>query len=375
MERKLDLLHIRPVSHADAPQVETLFERLNSCNGNPKIVREVISRSNQSFKRTGDRLTFVADAHPLNGGEPRFAVGTSSLIRKLAGQGEAIPMYREATDGLLNLVWEKEDAIELGAMVVDEKYEGGYVGKGLTMTRAIIARIFAGSIGPERVIAEFLPKLDDSGTNGFFDDVILKHFIDSGRVEDVRQELSRMLGKPVNTTLEIFIAITTELNAEDRNKIVRTYFPVSFERKDISKSALKALGSIGERTIGAKINIERAFATGLELVGYYPADGGGNFRADCAMGGLGTKTVAADFMDERTLAALADNPQAPWVICFPPVAGRMSELSTFKAVVTPAIRSEECVIIPEKAGELLEVAEMEEVTFRALPTATKRQQK
>lgn len=374
------LLEVRPVSHQDTERMAVLYGRLNSCNGNPAVVGDVIQTSNMSFKRAGDRFTFVADAHffdekgEFNKMLEEDVVGTGSLIRKgvTPGNGEGIPMYKEYSDGKFQLDWDKENMVEMGAMVVSPRFEGGYVGKSLTTARALIARVFSGSIGVNTVIAEFLPQYDEDGMNAFFRDVILQFFVESGSVEELKKELSRMLNKVILGDADLFKALSVDLNSVQRSQIVKKYFPVNFERGNLSEAANSVIGSIGSQTVGARKNLQGTYGPVFKPVGYFPVDAGSNYTAPLMYGALGNVTKTVDFMSNTDLRACLHNPSSHRALVYTPLSGRMTELREFYGVVSPIIVSVDCVRVPDKVGELLKVEELtDDVSYVLLPPSSK----
>ena len=368
----LNIVRIRPAASKDKAGLKVLYRRLDSCNGSEDTVGASIAATRRSLQDENfERFTLVAEVLDEDGGVVDMAA-TGSLILLGEQDPSEIPiMYYETKEGLEQGSRKSGAAVDMAGMVTKEEWERRGIGKAVTAVRAIVARKYAGTIGTDTMLTEFLPGYDNPETkeNAFWRDLILPRLMETGELMTEAQHLSN---QPVSTIPEL-LGVLLKLGAKDRNKIVKKYFPHKILGSQISAEARAVLGDVGQKTKGALVNLQRMYGSGMfTRTGAFPIDGGQNYEAPVAYGALGDKSVVTAYSDggaedERIMAESRQQ-----VVVSTPRANRKEDLRGATWYLTPAIAAGRAIKLPKIVAELTHVAPGGQTSYYELPRSSKR---
>ncbi len=117
----------------------------------------------------------------------------------------------------------------------------------------------------------------------------------------------------------------------------------------------------------ARRALEKSYAGGIIIDGYFPVDGGSNYRADAAMGGLGEKTVEVEFTeesaedDEQIMAGAETR-----ALVYKPISGDPYALQNFEAYAVHGIYASDVAKLPWELGHMLLAEEGAYLTYKKL---------
>lgn len=375
------ITRIRPIAETDTAVLMELYKHLDTCNGDPTQVQEII-RQTQNFlngdvtgpPRQMESLTYVGEfvdfKHPTNA-KP---VGTGRLI-KLGDTEESDPlMYEETAKGIELTKKQRGGCIEFGGMVVGHKHRGTVVGKAITLMRAIIAKEFSGLFGANDIIIEFLPEYDDKDkkTNAFWTDLVLPGIKAKGKLERAKQMCSEFTETKIATDDDLVLALL-KLSTEKRNMVVEECFPDVIDGNSITPQARQSMGTVGKETMGALINMQRIFVPGtLNVGGYFPVDGGPNYESQTGYGAVASRTVRVVYGEDNWVDnEIMSSPGRHNALVFNPVKGTAHGIKQMIGYAMPGIFTNSIAKLPYQAKELLGVPEGHHVTYHLLPQSQK----
>lgn len=358
------ILSIRYADTPDAEQLGKLYdERLDSCNASSALVNEIIRKSNETLAGAiTDSITLVAEWVGSEGD----IVGTGRLINVVEGATQPL-MYHDTGDGGLELFTREASDVEFGSMVTREDSLKMGVGKAISALRALLATRFSGLFGSDHVLAEFLPHYDDDEKKvNAFGLMIIDQLMTKGALESVKKECSEILGRRIESNTDLLLALTRDLSTEQRNTVVAKYFPETIQSDLIESKTRRIMAHVGEKTVGALVNLERIYGTGrFNRTGYFPIDGGGNYTALISDG-------AANVRDVPTVCVDGDQLFQSQVMVLKPFNGTTEGLRGIRAWVIPGNLSLRNVQIPRQAALVIGARNGDFLTAYQLPASSKR---
>lgn len=368
------IVRIRPVENRDVKDLQGLYKILDSCNGSAAKAQAIIKESRDSLmSKTFQSLTLIAEILDENLA-PQEIVATGRLIL-LDGNDEEQPLMYEDTQSGLELTHRvNEPALEMAGMVTKTEWEGQGIGKAMTAVRALIARNFNGITGADKIFVEFLPSYDVEGTkeNSFWRDLILKHIKESNMLTEAILLCSELTGETVLTEQDLLTTLA-KAKLEHRNQIIKKYFPKVIKNSDITAAAREITENVGSKTMGALINLERAYGSArFERTGMFPIDGGPNYQTETQYGALGEKTVNCAYTDDSVEDEKIMSHIPNRLIVWKPRSHTLRDLRDSKYYLTPGILGPRTAKLPREISNATNIASGESISAFKLPSSSSR---
>ena len=342
---------LRLVNENDLDALQELYTHLNTCNGNPELCEHIIQESVESIQ---SRHLFKSIAFVIETLDQSRLVACARLI-KIGDKNFPTMMYIEHPTGL-QLMPYHENLIELAGAVVLPEYQRQGLGCALTAIRALMARLFSGVMGTEKVLAEFLPLYgEDQWTNDFWT-YLVNECLDR---ELLTLALQKRVSRPLEHETDLAQVLLRQLDIPTRNQMINRYFPTWIH--NVPEDVRHVIETVNPKSRGALINFQRIYAQ-IEKVGVFAIDGGSNYTALVQSGALGDRTVDCHFEEEFFVNR---------AIVFLPLTSRLSSLRSFEALICPGIfRPTFAKLSPITKPILEKWAEgdsLEEITYYQLP--------
>ena len=342
---------LRLVREGDLQALQDLYAHLNTCNGNPELCEHIIQESVESVQ---SRTLFKSVAFVIETLDQSQLIACARLI-KVGDKNFPTMMYIEHPKGL-QLMPYHENLIELAGAVVHPDFRRQGLGCALTAIRALMARLFSGVMGTEKVLAEFLPLYgEDQWTNDFWT-YLVNDCLDR---DLLTLALQKRVPYELQSETKLAQVLLRHLDIPTRNQIINRYFPTWIH--SMPESARHVIETVNPKSRGALINFQRIYAQ-IEKVGVFAVDGGSNYTALVQNGALGDRTVDCVFEEEFFVDR---------AIVFLPLTSRLSSLRTFEALICPGIfRPTFAKLSPSLEPILKQLAgqsTLEEISYYQLP--------